>query len=296
MEVVLGTYDAKGDADADADLTFEYNRATGMAGGEGGPKALQGGGFNAEADFQPGRRQNLTLPTTGNQPGFFQMRDEGPAGVVGDTDTVPQNVFGVGLMNIVQLDNSQKVRISPNKLYRTRFYATSLVPTDVASGSQESQGNLRFRFQTVSNTTSYLLDLTTVAGFSIGAKGDAIATQALPGIGSQNPEVDATLNTAGEDGGWYSVIASSPLDSEGIRQAEDDNFGSLGLSPGPGNPLPSSRDVLVGADLIQYPATLRVAPGPTGVIPFARPNRAHVRLSAVKVYEYPAIDDGGYDY
>jgi len=290
QEVVLGTYDAKGDNEGS--LVFEYNRATGLAVGAGGPKSIAtSGAFNHEADFQPGRRQDLFFPGSGG--GFATITDQGAAGIVGDTDPVPQTVFGIGLVNVSQPSNVNKLRISPNKLYRTSYYATAPVPTGRPAGTIESQGNMRFRFQTVGGTLSYLLDMSTVAGFSLGAKGDQIAEQALPGLGSQNPATSATLDTAGEDGGWYTVLASSPLDVDGIR-ADTNDFGALGLQPGPGNPAVSTRDVTIGVDLIQIPATIKVSP--TTTVPFGRPNRAVVRLSAIKVYEYSSIDDGGYDF
>lgn len=290
-EVVLATYDAKTPADTDATLVYEYNRALGLAGGAGGAKSLTGGSFNAEADFQPGRRQDLTLPSGVNPTGFVQKFNE-VQGLRGDSDTVAQNVFGVGLMNVTQNNAIDRLRVSPDKLYVSRFYATAPVPTEDVTKTAEVQGSLRFRFQTAGGTMSYLLDLVG-ASVTLGGVADDISAAIMPGLGGSNPEQDATLDTPGEHGGWYTVVASSPLDTDGIRKDYDNNFFLFGVEPGPGDPNTSARDVTIGVDLIQQPATLKISP--TTTIPYAQPNRSVVRLSKVQVFEYPAIDDGGYD-
>ena len=53
-----------------------------------------------------------------------------------------------------------------------------------------------------------------------------------------------------------------------------------------------ARDVTLGVDLIKGPRSVETA---IGDLPFAA-SRAVVRISAVEVYAYPSIDDGGFDY
>jgi len=292
-EIVLSTYDAKTNDDPDAQLVYEYNRASGLANGAGGPKTMGGGGFNHEADFQPGRRQDLYLPWIDG--GTYSTSTDSN-GLLADTAGISDNIYGIGVMNVTQNDPAQRLRIEPNKLYRAMFYATAPVPTQSFDNSKPAQGNLRFRFQTAAGTLSHLLEVASVQGFSLGsAKANQIAKEALPGIGGANPDQDASLNTPQEAGGWYSVLVSSPLNVDGIRVNENNNFSTLAAEPGPGAAAANSaRDVVLGVDLVKMPKTLRT--DPTTVINYARPNRAVVRVSAIKVYEYPAIDDGGYDF
>ncbi len=296
LEFAMATYDAK--SDAEGTLVYEYNRATGLAdaASAGGVKELGAGAFNHEANFEAGRRQDLYLPGTDAGP-YASVTDAGTGatgGLIGDTDAVSQDVFGIAILNVFSTAEADRLRIEANKLYRARFYATAVVPTTSANLATEIQGNLRFRFQTVSAAASYMLDLGTLAGFSTTPQGDALAAQVLPGIGSQNPEQDAALNTAGEAGGWYNVQIASPLDVDAIREDQGDNFGLFGAAPGPGSALPSGKDVALGVDLIQIPDSLVVAPGVE--VPFGRANRAYVRVAAIKVFTYAPIDDGGYDY
>ncbi len=297
-EVVLGTYDAKDDSDGN--LVFEYNRATGLNAGAAGNKNLVPGAFNAENNLEPGRRQALQIPGRDVAP-YASIVNQGTAGIFGTTDPVPQDKFGIGLITFESFSPVDRLRIEPSKLYRAKFYATSSVPS-ARNTAVEIQSGLRFRFQTVAGTVNYLLEIVGAAQANAGSpEAEALAIQAIPSSDSQNPETDPTLDTAGEKGGWYSVMVSSPLDPNGIRQdyEEFDTFGgggffTLGVNPGPGQPGPSAKDVALGLDLIQVPTQATIF-GNT-LTPFAQQNRSEARLSAIEVYEYPAIDDGGYDY
>jgi hypothetical protein len=291
-EFALSTYDEL--SDADGDLVWSYDRVTGVAGGVGGAKSFSVGAFNHEANFQPGRRQALFLPTRDTTEVYATGGDQGLAGLEADTDPVSQDVFGIALMNIQSTDLDDRLRVEAGKLYRTRFYATSEVPTDSDNPAVESQGNIRFRFQTATGSVTYFQETSTLAGFDLTPKGNMIAAEAMPGIGSANPDTDPTLDTVGEDGGWYTVLAPSPLDPNAIREDLNDDFGAFAAAPGPGVNAESARDVTLGVDLIQIPDSLVLSPELE--IPFARPNRVQIRLSAVRVYSYPSIDDGGYDY
>jgi hypothetical protein len=292
QEFALATYDAL--EKNPANLVWNYNRATGVAGGLGGAKTLAPGFFNAEANFEPGRRQKLFIPGR-DAATYTNVFNDGAAGLVGDTDPVPQDVFGLGLVNVYSTAEADRLRVEPGAVYSARFYATSSVPTDSDVAGVESMGNIRFRFQTVAGTVSYMQEVASVSNFSLGSpQADLIAAQAMPGVGSENPDTDASLGTAGEDGGWYNVVLSSPLNAGEIRQDLANNFGAFGAEAGPGVAAPSAKDVTLGVDLIQLPANLTIAGGQ--VIPFARPNRVMIRVAAIEVYKYPLIDDGGYDY
>lgn len=306
-EVILGTYDAL--SDAQGTVLFNYNRtssATPLIDGEGGPKQMTGGPFNFEANFENGRRQKLFFP--GFDAGSYATNtNEGANGLVGSTELVPTSLFGVDLLNVESLNNADKLRIEPGKLYNAKFYATSDMKAESSDPNEAVQGNLRFRFQTAASTLSYLMEVTSVAGPDLSEDGvaDDIAAQALPGINSTNPDTDPSLAFAGENGGWYSVVVSSPISSDGIRQDYEDfdafgggGFFTLGAQPGPGSASASHKDVVLGVDLIQVATDITVT-GPTGPVVaegYAQPNHSVVRIGAVEVRSYPEVNDGGYDY
>jgi len=76
-----------------------------------------------------------------------------------------------------------------------------------------------------------------------GNLNNTIAKQALPGVGSANPDKDGS-----ENGGYYNLIIHTPMSSQ--IQASQPN---LAAQPGPGDPLPASgasrRDLKFGIDL-----------------------------------------------
>lgn len=295
-EVVLGTYDEL--SDAEGDLVFEYDRSLGLAGGVGGAKTMTGGPFNAENNFEPGRLRALQFQGQ-DASTYASHTDQGANGIFMTTAGTPDNWFGIDIMNL-EVSDVNRVRIEQGKLYRARYYATAGLPTSSANPEEEVQANLVFRFQTVSNTLSYRTEVNSTAIQANATTTKAISEQVLPGIGSQNPETDASLDFAGEAGGWYTVLVSSPLDREGIRAdygslfPDHGGFFFIDLDPGPGETGDSTRDVALGVDLLSGPRTLVLSPGLE--VPFTNANRAEVRISAIKVFEYPALDDGGYDF
>lgn len=304
-EVVLGTYDVP--QDADGTLIFEFDRNKGLNAGVGGLKKMEGGAFNVEANFEAGRRQRLFIPGDGppfdgEAGGPYGVNMYGPdyglnAGLIGSTRGTDLTRFAMDLLDVQTVENAERVRISPNKLYRAKFYALAILPAHSENPNEIVQGNMRFRFQTAANTVSYLYELSSRA-VSQGPETDAISVQALPSNQAENPateeqyEVDPVL---GARGGWYNITVASPLDDDGIRKNEGNDFGTLGAAPGPGSDAASIRDVKLGVDLIQAPTQLVIAPG-EAPIPFAQPNHTEVGIQAVKVYEFDAIDDGGYDF
>lgn len=290
-KVTLGTYTAK--TDGQGTLLLSYDKSTGLGGGTGGAKTLNAGGFNQENNFVFGRRQDLFLPP-GDAGPFASLSDQGAGGLVGDTAPVDENLFGIGLLSVISTDNANRARIEAGKLYRAKFYATAPVATSTTDPNETVQGNLRFRVQTAAGSISYLLDMTGGQSSLVNdGETKQVAGEALPGIGSENPETDAGLDTAGEDGGWYTVLMSSPLNAGGIRADTGDEFYLLGDAPGPGSSEASARDITLGVDLISLPRTLVITEGGSPV-PFQGPNRSVVRISAIELYEYPEIDDGGY--
>lgn len=301
-EVVLGTYDAL--QEADGDLVFDYDAfAGGMTAGAGGDKEMTGGAFNAEANFEPGRRQQLWVASANDVPpsGGYSVNIDFPGiGVVATSRFASTDLFAMDLLNVQSIDNADRTRIEAGKLYKARFYAQGILPA-TAPADQAVQGPMRFRFQTAGGTVSYLYELIGAAGLgSLGsAEADAMSETAGPSKDSQNPDTDSAYaigEVLGETpaGGWYNVIVSSPLSEDGIREDTED-FGDLAAAPGPGDSADSARDILLGVDLIQAPTHLVISAGGAPV-PFNQPNHSEVGISAIKLYEFTDINDGGYDF
>lgn len=299
-EVVLGTYDALDDSEGT--LVFEYDTRTGLSGGIGGAKTLSGGQFNAEANFESGRRQRLYVP------GEPQDATEGPwaiiddwsgpsgAGLIATTRGTRVDRFAMGLLNVQATANADRLRVTPGKLYKANFHAQGILPVTSENPGEVLQGNMRFRFQTAGNTLSYLYELLSPAGLDLSGKVKDIAVEAIPSRQSANPNFDSTYAVdpvLGAKGGWYTLLVPSPLDADGIR-VDNGNFGVFGDEPGTGSNDNSLRDVTVGLDLIQAPTHLVIDGGT--YLHFSNPNHSEVGVQAIHIYEYPSIDDGGYEY
>src|SRR5690606_2367709 len=96
---------------------------------------------------------------------------------------------------------------------------TSPVPTTSADGNAVIFGQLNLRAQTAGMAATAF---TYINGPANARNPDdankRIVSQAAPGIGTLNPDTGSEdLKTAGEDGGWYSVVMSSPWNTD-IRQ------------------------------------------------------------------------------
>jgi hypothetical protein len=289
-ELVVGTYAAL--APEDGVRTLLYDKTVGAAAGS---VNFAGGGFNYEADFQAGRRQALfyngdgkgTLPS--QLPTATQAVNQG---ILVDTIQTPVNVFSAGTFRLVDQVMSDRARVEAGKLYMARFYVTSSIPTSGANATAVRQGSVNLNISTAGGAVQSVLAIS--GSNASGATGPTpdIAGQALPGLGSQNPQTSATIDAtvAGEDGGWYSVLLASPLDAGAIR-ADDENFGLFAAQPGAGNVLPSARDIEIGGVVLKTPDTLRLSP--TFVTPYTEPNRGLIRVSFAELLEYDAIDDSG---
>jgi hypothetical protein len=304
-QCTLGTYPALDDTAGTQ--VFNYNRST-TAAAQG--LAFQTGGFLVENNFTFGYRQHLFLPPAAGQ--SVHSENVGTTGLVDDTgagNAVYSNRFVVGTDDVVYTSNASRPRIQANKLYRARFYATSDVPTSAASTSTERQGTIRFRMQTGGGVESNYIELPggNVTAFNTSSgnpsadsnyRNAVISAQALPGVNCVNPETDNTLSPGGAyDGGWYTVLMSSPLNLDIRRDVGGtiaSAFGVLASDPGPGSASASvGRDIKTGFDVYTAPLNM-VMSGAT--VPWTDANRAKVAVTAIKVFELDDIDDGAYPY
>lgn len=256
--------------------------------------ALNPAVFNVEADFQAGRRQALDLPGEVSEsvlPQVFETADE--RGTILDTLNTPADKLGVGIFSARADSFTSAPRVEEGKIYFAIFIASSDMPAVASSPGEAVQGGINFLLQTGGGVVTSYLELAgppSLAGPS-GSVARRILEQALPGKNSENRLLVDYPFPAGEKGGAYIVLMSSPLDAD-IRRDTPGSLGPFADEPGPGVNLPSYRDIVYGVNAISHPSTLRVSP--SLVVPWAPANRARVRLLAVLMGALPAIDDGGY--
>lgn len=140
------------------------------------------------------------------------------------------------------LPYSDRVRFDEGKLYQVRYHITS-----TRQSNAQAQMRLYLRFG------AYLYNLLYEVGGARalpGAQARALAWQHLPGVGNQNPDKE----TPGENGCWYTLLLSSPLNGEirpdvsGPITTKMPNLTSL---PGPGQNVNSPRrDLKIGFGLV----------------------------------------------
>lgn len=305
-QVTIGTYPAL--TDAQGTQVMNYTRAS-TASSQG--LTVSFGGFNAEGNFTSGYRQNL-FNNANLAVGTEAVGNTGLQTDTGATNADYTNRFVVGIVDVLQTANASRARIAPGKFYRARFYGTSDVATTGsgtgASGTQR-QSNLRFRLQTAANAVNVYQEFAGAINTANNTSSDqntyrnsVVGGQAMPGINSLNPEVDATLvpTSPNYDGGWYTVLMPTPLDGDIRRDVnaagvvDATTFGNLFSAPGSGSTSASAKDIKAGWDVYTNPINLTIG---AATFPFADSNRGKVAVTAIRVYELDAstvTDDGGY--
>jgi len=303
-QFTIGAYPAL--TDAAGTQILAYTRATSAA-SQGFTLGVAGAGigsqgFLVENDFTPGYRQHLFLPPPLGtfSTGQAQTTENiGTTGLLVDTGAGNSNYsnrFVVGVGNLDYSNLAQRPRIQANKLYRGRFFGSSDVPTTAAAAATERQAAVRFRLQSAANCVSSYIEfagpIATSANTSGGPtdnvyKDGVIYGQAAPGINCVNPDTDPTLLPAGYQGGWYTVLMSSPLNMDIRRDVGGtiaSAFGSLASQPGPGVNSASKRDIAFGTDVYTTPRNMRLGQLSNTAIPFADANRAKVSITAGKLF------------
>lgn len=174
----------------------------------------------------------------------------GPFGVTLDTTNIPSDRIGIAAVDfptgaVADSNFALRVRVEEGKQYKIRFHATS---TQLSNRNSE----IRFRARSIKWQWAHNLELGGAGAASV-ANND-IASQALPGVGCQNPE------SSGENGGWYSLLFQSPMNKEirsdfppGTSLATSMPHISKqdppGVDTGLGN-THSRRDIMFGVDVI----------------------------------------------
>jgi hypothetical protein len=158
---------------------------------------------------------------------------ETASGVTLTATLVPTDRVGLVVREFNEMGaNTERIRVEPGRQYKVRFHVTS------ASGANT---NPQFRMRARALKFMWSQKLEIGGALAAGNANNAIAQQALPGVGSQNPDQE----TPGEWGGWYTLIMHTPMSAE--IQATQNYIAS---QPGPGADSPSMRDVKLGVDLI----------------------------------------------
>jgi hypothetical protein len=251
-------------------------------------KIYQSGGASGSSDFDnpdvfltrgQASRQSLLLRQ------FVNFRDGGatnvsvsrsPAGVVVDTRSVPAGDIGLAAVDFLEgtaadrTNLAGRVRVEPARTYRVSFRVST-------PGRSDEAPQIRFRARCAKFQWTQKLELGGSRAVN-STEGRTLAAQALPGVGSQNPESDA-------GGQWYHLLMHSPLDL-GIRPdgsgGVEARFPNLMAQPGTGNPAPSQRDLKVGFDVLD---TLSFATGQEGEA------ANNLQLNRIEIRSYPVVAD-----
>ena len=215
--------------------------------------------------------------------GTVPTHTENSLGVTLDTTALAPGSLGIAVRNFNPdrgTDNfAARVRISPSRLYRVRFHLMSWQNVN-------AQPQIRLRARTAKFGWSQKLELGGAWGTDVGKtyplnQNNAIAQQALPGIGTQNPD-----RVGEEGGGWYTVLMHSPLDPDIRADAATGtplatSMPNLSAQPPFGVALASRRDVLFGFDVIDSISSGLGAPLEQG----------NVTLDRIEVYHYSPVPD-----
>ena len=94
-------------------------------------------------------------------------------------------------------DLAARPRVEPNTQYRVRFHVTS---------NTDSNKQPYMRLQVGAGNNTYVQTYEVGGAIAGGAQARAISAQALPGVGTQNPDKIGT-----ENGGFYNLMMASPL-------------------------------------------------------------------------------------
>ncbi|MCX7018419.1 MAG: sialidase family protein [Candidatus Sumerlaeota bacterium] len=172
---------------------------------------------------------------------------EGAFGITMDASNVPANRIGVVNREFFAgEDNAARARVSEGRQYKIRWHVVSTQQSNL-------QSQLRLRSRAIKFAWSTKMEIGgawATGAISPISPNNMIAQQALPGIGCQNPDKNGE-----ENGGWYTMLVNTPMSAD-IRPELPPQFTlsarmpNITALPGPGDPTPSRRDLILGTDLI----------------------------------------------
>jgi hypothetical protein len=237
------------------------------------------------ASSRPGAVKDLfSMVFTSGTEGDYGVRDnnyapayaEGPFGVTVSSEGF-NNQLGGTRLGVAAIDfgtdanYAARLRVEPGKQYKIRFHASS-------TSSSNRNPQLRFRARSIRFSWSQKLEIG--GALSAGTINNTIAAQALPGIGSSNPDKLGSETT----GGWYTMIFHTPMsldirpDISGDLSARMPN---ITAEPGPGLNSPSRRDLRVGFDLLDT-----LSPPPNGLL-----EEGNFTIDRIEIRAYPLVTE-----
>jgi hypothetical protein len=199
-------------------------------------------------------------------------------GVTLSSVAVPTNRIGVGAREIYPGPNPAVYpRVEENKQYHVRWHLTSL-----QYSNRNAAIRLRARSAKFGWSQKKEIGGAWATGSSVLNENNSIAQQALPGIGTQNPD-KYTTDTLG---GWYTLIMHTPMSTDIRPEFAPGTPLAMRMplmvaEPGPGSGSNSRRDIRLGFDLVD---TLS---GGTN----KNLEEGHVTLDRIEVRSYSLVSD-----
>ena len=279
IESVIGSYPASAMATAIPELKAYAPDGT----GPGDLGVFEDAELNL-ANIIPGMEEGAYGTRQAEAPPSIPSYSEGPSGVTLDSADVPIDRIGVATRDFnpdrATDSYSTRARVDEGRQYSVRFHLTSTQLTN-------RQSQIRLRARTVKFAWSQKLEIGGAWGTDAGKTyplnaNNSIAQQALPGLGTANPDTSGS-ETAG---GWYTMVVQTPMSAD-IRPEFapgtplSTRMPTLAAQPGLGVNAFSRRDLLVGIDLVD---TLSAGIGS----PFEQGN---VTLDRIEVRAYDLSPD-----
>jgi uncharacterized repeat protein (TIGR01451 family) len=231
-ESVIGTYPSSALSDGGLNQRAVHQFQT--TGSDAGDLKV----FDTAADGAFRRKFVLTSPGilgsevavgSGGDPTY----SEASGGITFDSTAVPSNRVGIVTREFTSVGaNTERVRTAALQQYKIRWHVTSNT-----NANRNPQMRLRARSLKFMWSQKYEIG----GSLAAGSSNNTIAQQALPGVGTQNPD----KQTPGESGGWYTLLMATPV-SPDIQPAQT----YINNQPGPGSSSSSIRDIKLGFDLL----------------------------------------------
>jgi N-acetylneuraminic acid mutarotase len=231
-EAWIGTYPAAALPDAGPDVLLEklFETTPTDAGQLGVSDALADGPFFMKFILTAPGILGAQIALDGSTDPFYM---ENTTGVTLDSSLVASNRVGLVVREFTEMgDNTGRIRVEPDRQYKVRWHVLS-------NSNANTNPQLRLRSRALKFMWSQKFELG--GALASGALNNAIAMEALPGVGTMNPD----QQSPGENGGWYTLLMHTPMNPE-IKPVQS----YLASLPGPGSASTSMRDIKLGMDLL----------------------------------------------
>jgi hypothetical protein len=206
------------------------------------------------------RRGNYLRWTVGGSMPLPSIDDSTTYGLMLDSTACADDDIAVAVAEIDPGANlASRVRVEPGRQYRVRWHV-------VSPRAASLQAQLRLRVRTLRFAWSQKFELG--GAWAAGPINNAIAQQALPGVGTANPDKRGDEIPGVMDGGWYTMYFHGP---NVVPSSQ----------PGPGVPLASRRDLKCGVDIID---TISATPN-------AQQEDSLIFVDQIEVGDFPTLAD-----